>query len=74
MTKRVTTPPSASVKVYDVSVRAAAERLDVSTETIKRWARAERIDARKNISGNWVFNLADVDAMRDRNVVVETLS
>jgi predicted site-specific integrase-resolvase len=74
MKKRAITPPHASVKVYDVSVRAAAERLDVSTETIKRWARANRIDARKNTSGNWMFSLADVEAMRDRNIVVEMLS
>jgi excisionase family DNA binding protein len=74
MKKRTTSPPPvASVKVYDVTVAAAANRLSVSPETIKRWARAGRIDARKNTSGNWVFNLADVDAMRDRHVVIESL-
>jgi predicted site-specific integrase-resolvase len=73
MKKRATHSPVASVKVYDQSVRAAADRLGVSTETIKRWARSSRIDARKNVSGNWVFNLADVEAMRDRNVVIEAL-
>ena len=69
-TKRLA-PSTTHVKVYDLSVRDAADRLDVSTETIKRWARAGRVDARKNTAGNWVFNTADIDAMRDRNVVIE---
>lgn len=73
MKKRHTSNPEASVKVFDQSVRAAAARLDVSTETIKRWARGGRIDARKNTSGNWVFNVDDVESMRDRNVVIEAL-
>lgn len=71
MRKRQHTTANASVKIYGLSVRQAADRLDVSMETVKRWARAGRVDARKNTSGNWVFNDADIDAMRDRNIVVE---
>lgn len=72
--KRRHSVPTASVKIYSVSVRQAADMLDVSMETVKRWARAGRVEARKNTSGNWVFAPEDVDAMRDRNIVVEVQS
>lgn len=71
--KRVQTP-EANLKIYSVTVRQAADTLDVSMETIKRWARSGRIEARKNTSGNWVFAPEDIDAMRDRNIVVEVQS
>lgn len=51
-------------KVYDLSVKQVADELHVHPETIKRWARADRIPARKNISGRWKFCRADVDAVK----------
>ena len=66
--------PAASVKIYSVGVRQAADRVGVSMETVKRWARSGRIDARKNTSGNWVFAAEDLDAMRDRDIVIEVQS
>lgn len=74
MKRRHASTPAAAVKVYSVTVRQAADTLDVSMETIKRWARSGRIEARKNTSGNWVFAPEDIDAMRDRNIVVEVQS
>ena len=71
MRKRDHTTNLGEVKVYSLTVAAAAKRVGVSTETVKRWARAGRVDARKNTSGNWVFNTDDIDAMQDRHVVVE---
>jgi len=73
MRKRTQQVPESTVKVYNVTVRAAANRLDVSTETIKRWARSGKVDARKNTSGNWVFESSDIDAMLDRHVVTEAV-
>jgi predicted site-specific integrase-resolvase len=73
MRKRTQQVPESTVKVYNVTVRAAASRLDVSTETIKRWARSGKVDARKNTSGNWVFESSDIDAMLDRHVVTEAV-
>ena len=74
MKRRQHAQPEASVKIYSLTVRQAAARVGVSTETVKRWARSGRVDARKNTSGNWVFAEADIDVMKDRNVVVEVLS
>jgi excisionase family DNA binding protein len=71
MKRRQHSTPQASVKVYSVTVRQAADMLGVSMETVKRWARSGRVEARKNTSGNWVFASEDVDAMIDRNIVVE---
>lgn len=72
--KRNIQTPAATTKVYSLSVHAAAARVDVSPETIKRWARGGRVDARKNTSGNWVFAVEDIDAMKDRHVVVEVVA
>lgn len=66
--------PQASVKIYSTTVRQAADMLGVSMETVKRWARSGRVEARKNTSGNWVFAADDIDAMRNRNIVVEVQS
>jgi len=71
MKRRQHSTPQANVKVFSVSVRQAADTLGVSMETVKRWARAGRVEARKNASGNWVFAPDDIDAMRDRDIVVE---
>ena len=48
-------------KVYGLNAQEAAERADVHPETLKRMARDGRIDARKNISGWWFFNVDDID-------------
>lgn len=73
MKRRLHSPPEANVKVFNLTVRQAADRVGVSTETVKRWARSGRCEARKNASGNWVFAAEDVDKMLERNVVVEVL-
>lgn len=61
------------VKVYDLTVRQAAARANVSTETVRRWARGKRIDCRRNEMGNWVFAAEDIDAYQDRYKVIEVV-
>ena len=73
MRKRIQQVPESTVKVYNVTVRQSVHMLNVSTETIKRWARSGKVDARKNTSGNWVFESSDIDAMLDRHVVTEAV-
>lgn len=50
-------------KSYDVTARAAAAQFGVHVETVKRWARDGKVEARKNISGAWVFDQRDLDAL-----------
>jgi predicted site-specific integrase-resolvase len=52
-----------TVKRYDMLAREAADRLGVHVETVKRMARDGRVQARKNISGYWVFAVDDLDAL-----------
>lgn len=59
-----------ATKTYDLSARDAAERLGVCPETMKRWARLNRVPARKNMSGYWMFAEADL-AELPVNAVVE---
>lgn len=62
------------VKVFDHTVRMAAARADVSTETVRRWARAKSVDCRRNEMGNWMFAGSDIDTYRDRYIVTEVVS
>lgn len=48
-------------KRYDKGTSEAARRLGVCEETLKRWARSGKVEARKNISGHWVFCVDDLD-------------
>lgn len=57
-------------RVYDLTVRDVAARLGVHPESVKRWARAGKLDARKNMAGAWLFNRQDVDRVQT-HVVVE---
>lgn len=61
------------VKVYDHTVRMAASRGGVSTETVRRWARAGAIDCRRNDLGNWMFAGEDIDAHKMRHIVTEVV-
>jgi predicted site-specific integrase-resolvase len=61
------------VKVYDLTVRDAAARAGVSTETVRRWARGKTIDCRRNDLGNWMFNGEDIDAHQYRHIVTEVI-
>jgi len=67
------TTSSRSVKVYDLTVRQAAARAGVSTETVRRWARAHSIDCRRNDFGNWMFAGDDIDAHKNRHIVTEVI-
>lgn len=58
--------------VYDMTVREVARRLDVPPETVRRWARDEVVPARKNISGFWRFNRADIDGVQVAAVIERT--
>ena len=62
------------VKVFDLTVRQAAARAGVSTETVRRWARGRTIDCRRNEMGNWVFTADDIDAYKTRHIVTEVMS
>ena len=66
MAKRTTASKN---KVYDMTAREAAAQLGVNPETIKRWAREERVPARKDMSGFWRFAAADLDGLPIRGVV-----
>lgn len=46
---------------YTLSPTAAAERLGVHVDTIKRWARAGKIPAWRTPGGWWRFSPADLD-------------
>jgi predicted site-specific integrase-resolvase len=50
-------------KVYDITARGAAARLGVCEATVKRMARAGKVQARKNVSGYWLFAAEDLDAL-----------
>jgi predicted site-specific integrase-resolvase len=50
-------------KRYDVTARAAASELGVHVETLKRWCREHRVDARKNFVGAWMFSQGDIDRL-----------
>lgn len=56
-------------KVYDIPVGPAAERIGVSVETMKRYARAGKVPARKVVSGKWMFAADDLDALAVHAVV-----
>ena len=56
-------------KVYDLSAADAAAMLGVSPETMKRYARMEKVDARKTFSGRWVFNTDDILSIQVFKVV-----
>lgn len=56
-------------KTYDVSAREAADQLEVCVETVKRWARDGRVQARKNMSGYWVFSSEDLDKLPVHGVI-----
>jgi len=58
-------------KVYDIPVEPAAKRVGVSVETIKRYARAGKLDGRKTISGKWMFAADDLDAVAFHAVIVD---
>jgi len=62
---------SLMTKVYDVPVGTAAERVQVSPETMKRYARNGKIPAHKTISGKWMFNDDDLDVLSVHSVVVD---
>ena len=48
---------------YTVTAREASRQLAVHHETVKRWARTGKVPARKNLSGQWLFDQADLDAL-----------
>lgn len=56
-------PDMGAAKTYDVTAREAAERLGVCPETVRRWARNKRSPAKKNMSGQWMFALDDLDRL-----------
>lgn len=64
---------ASATKQYSVTVAEAAVRLGVHAETVRRWARAGRVPARRNISGQWVFSLDDLDAL-PVHVVIERVT
>jgi transposase-like protein len=41
---------------YNVSARDAAAQLGIHEETLKRWCRQHRVDARKNFVGHWMLS------------------
>lgn len=46
---------------YDVTAKDAADRLGVHVETLKRWCREKRVDARKNFVGAWMLSDESID-------------
>lgn len=56
---------------FDVTTEQAAETIGVHPETIRRWARNHRLPAHKSVSGFWLFNQDDLDALPVRAVTVE---
>lgn len=57
------------LKTYDLTVHAAARRLGVHPETLRRWCREGRVPAKKNTSGYYRFNADDVDRIQVGTVV-----
>lgn len=41
---------------YNVPAREAAAQLGIHEETLKRWCRLRRVDARKNFVGHWMLS------------------
>ena len=66
---RVRTMPAPPAKVFNVPAVDAAERVGVSPETMKRYARTGKVDARKTFSGRWVFADEDIAAIEMYEVV-----
>ena len=56
-------------KRYDVNAKRAADQLGVHVETIKRWCRAGKVDAKKDIFGMWLLNQDDIDQLPVHEVV-----
>jgi excisionase family DNA binding protein len=48
---------------FNVTAREAAKQLGVHVETVKRWARTEKVPARKDFSGVWLFSQDDLDVI-----------
>jgi predicted site-specific integrase-resolvase len=53
----------ANAKEYVIPARDAAAMLAVHPETVRRWARAGKVPARKLIDGDWVFAREDLDRL-----------
>ena len=60
---------TATRKVYDLTARQAAERIGVHRETLKNWVRDGKLNARKNVSGYWMFSRDDIDAIQVHAVI-----
>lgn len=56
----VLTRPKAN---FNVTARQAAKQLGVHVETVKRWARTDKVPARKNLAGVWLFDQHDLNML-----------
>jgi predicted site-specific integrase-resolvase len=62
-------PTVQSGKIYNIPAVDAAAMAGVSPETMKRYARTGKVDARKTFSGRWVFAADDLKAIQVYEVV-----
>lgn len=54
---------STSAGQYVLTISEAAQRLGVSTRTIRRWAKAGHLSHARTPGGQFRFRLSDVDAV-----------
>lgn len=55
--------PTQSRPNFKVTAREAARQLGVHVETVKRWARTEKVPARKSFAGVWLFDQDDLNSL-----------
>lgn len=56
----------AYTRVFTLTRRAAAERLGVHPETLRRWAKAGKVDFERTLGGYMRFCPEDIERLRTR--------